>query len=99
EWWHVTDWHPENWHRPDPGPDAANPRLSHGSGGLCQQFSVDDARHRLGLATGRPFTTNMVAAVKAFQFAHRIPRSGVIDGRTWAALRGVTRSTHHTGIL
>lgn len=97
EWWHVTYY--GHFHRPDPGPNVASPILVHGSGGTCQQRAIDEARGRLGLTTGRPFTSNMTDAVKAFQFAHRIPRTGVINARTWDALRGSTRAVKNPAVL
>lgn len=93
EWWHIK-FNPGVFHRPNPGPDLANPVLRRGSGGPGQALWVRKAQRLLKAHGARELVVDghyggrTVHAVEMFQKAEGIKkRPGVIWKRVWKHLR------------
>ncbi len=93
EWWHIK-FNPSVFHRPNPGPELANPVLRRGSGGPGQNVWVRKAQRLLKAHGARNIVTDghyggrTEHAVITFQKAEGIKKKrGIISRRTWKHLR------------
>jgi peptidoglycan hydrolase-like protein with peptidoglycan-binding domain len=93
--WSDATWEP--WHikyesghwkvRPDPGIDRDYPVLREGSGGPGQDVWVKRVQKALGKSADGSFGKATKLAVQDFQDQNNLGSSGVVDKRTWIALK------------
>ncbi len=80
---------------PPPSPAPGYPRLSNGSQGDLVVWAQEHlVAAGATIATDGSFGSRTTAAVKAFQTAHAIPATGVIDATTWPALLTLKAAAH-----
>lgn len=84
--WHFK-WNASVWDHPDPGPDRAYPVIRVGSGGPGQDKYVKRVQNILKVKADGSFGKGTKLAVQDFQDLKNLGSTGVVDKRTWQALK------------